>query len=210
MTRNLFVRILITAVAISLWFGTQSLIATKTPPSTGVGDSLHVLTAPLNQYLHQHPRRANALLIVSSGIIDLLALFVLGEWIFGSSVRPLLGLFILIGLRQVMQALCSLATPPDIIWHYPGFPSLLVTYGVANDYYFSGHTSIAVFAAAEIARLGRRWLTWLAVAIVVFEASTVLVLRAHYTMDVFTGLIAALFVAQLAERISPTLDRKLA
>src|SRR5579862_4744277 len=57
MTRNLFVRILITAVAISLWFGTQSLIATKTPPSTGVGDSLHVLTAPLNQYLHQHPRR---------------------------------------------------------------------------------------------------------------------------------------------------------
>src|SRR5579863_6107494 len=60
-TRTLFVRILIAAVAISLWFGTQSLIATKTPPATGVGDSLHVLTAPLNQYLHQHPERANVL-----------------------------------------------------------------------------------------------------------------------------------------------------
>ena len=110
---------------------------------------------------------------------------------------------------QVMQALCSLATPENMIWHYPGFPSLLVTYGVANDYYFSGHTSIAVFAATELARFGRRWVTLLAVVIVVFQAATVLVLRAHYTMDVFTGLIAALYVARLAERISPALDRSL-
>jgi hypothetical protein len=42
-------------------------------------------------------------------------------------------------------------------------------------------------AATEVACLGRRWLTGLAVFVVVFESLTVLVLRAHYTMDVFTG-----------------------
>jgi len=97
-----------------------------------------------------------------------------------------------------------------MIWHYPGFPSLLVTYSVSNDFFFSAHTAIAVFATTEVARFGRRWLTLLAVAVVAFEVSTVLVLRVHYTMDVFTAIIAALYVASLAERVSPPLDRRLA
>ena len=83
----------------------------------------------------------------------------------------------------------ALPAPTDAIWHYPGFPSILVTYGVANDYFFSGHTAIATLGAMELARVGKRWLTVAAAGIVLFEAATVLVLRAHYTMDVFTGLV---------------------
>jgi membrane-associated phospholipid phosphatase len=86
-----------------------------------------------------------------------------------------------------------------------GWP--FVTYGVANDYFFSGHTAIAVFAATQLARFRRRWLTALALVIVLFEISTVLVLRAHYTMDVFTGIITALWVAIVCDRISPSVDR---
>jgi membrane-associated phospholipid phosphatase len=119
-----------------------------------------------------------------------------------------LGLVIVLGLRQIMQAVVALPAPPGAIWHSPGIPSLLVPYSVANDYFFSGHTAIAVLGATEMARAGKRWLTSVAVAIVAFEASTVLVLRAHYTMDVFTGLIAGLYVAHLADRIcSPTRDQ---
>jgi membrane-associated phospholipid phosphatase len=100
-----------------------------------------------------------------------------------------------------MQALVSLPPPPGIIWHYPGVPSLLVTYGVANDFFFSGHTAIAVFGATELARFRKTWLTVLAVSVVIFEIAAVLVLRAHYTMDVFTGALAAVCVAQLCSRI---------
>ena len=39
--------------------------------------------------------------------------------------------------------------------------------------------------------------------------ATVLILRAHYTFDVFTGIIAALWVAHISERLSPRLDRLL-
>jgi membrane-associated phospholipid phosphatase len=109
--------------------------------------------------------------------------------------------------RQVMQALCSLPAPPGIIWHDPGFPSLLVTYGVANDFFFSGHTAIAVFGAIELARLRRAWLTALAVCVVLFEIAAVLVLRAHYTMDVFTGALAAVCVAQICGAISDRFAR---
>ena len=93
-----------------------------------------------------------------------------------------------------------------MIWHYPGFPSLLVTYNVGNDFFFSGHTAIAVFGAIELAKLGKRWLTSLAVVIVIFEIAVVLVLRAHYTMDIFTGFIAALWVADVSKKLSPYLD----
>jgi hypothetical protein len=205
--RALLIRLILTAVALLVWFWTQSLIGKRALPASGVGDESFAWTAPLNSYLSEHHGAANALLIVSSAIIDLLGVFLLAKWIFGPSVRPFLGLILVLGLRQLMQALVALPAPENSIWHDPGFPSLLVTYDVANDYFFSGHTAIAVLGATELARFGRRWVTGLAVLIVVFEVATVLVLRAHYTMDVFTGAIAALYVASLVGRISPPIDR---
>jgi hypothetical protein len=204
--RRLIRRIVLTAIALGIWFWTQSLIAGRPVPPSGVGDALHAMTAGLNSYLSQSPAAANALLIFSSAVIDGLGIFLLLRWLFGPSVRPFLGLVLLLALRQVMQAICALPAPPNMIWHYPGFPSLLVTYNVGNDFFFSGHTAIAVFAGIELARLGKRGLTALAVEIVLFEIAAVLVLRAHYTMDIFTGLLAALCVARFCTVISPRID----
>ncbi len=205
--RGLLLRLLVNGIVLALWFWTQSLIGARTAPESGIGDALHNVTAGLNSYFARNAGAADALLIVSSGLIDALGFFLLGRWLFGGSVRPFLGLFLLMTLRQVMQAICALPPPPNMIWHYPGFPSLLVTYHVANDFFFSGHTAIAVFGAIELSRLRRNWLTVVAVLLVVFEIATVLTLRAHYTMDVFTGIVAALWIARLSDRISPRLDR---
>lgn len=203
--RSFALRLAVTTVALIIWFWTQSLIGARSVPNAGIGDRLHTVTTSANSYLHGHPSAANLLLIVSSGIIDLLGVFLLSRWIFGASIRPFLGLVIVLGLRQIMQWLVALPAPPNAIWHSPGFPSLLVTYGVSNDYFFSGHTAIAVLAITEIARVGRRWLTALGVLIVVFEIAAVLILRAHYTMDVFTGIMTGLYAAHLAGLISTTL-----
>jgi hypothetical protein len=205
--RRLLRRLLVTGTVLALWFWTQSLIGARVAPASGISDGLHNLTSGLNSYFAQNIRAANALLNVSSALIDALGLFLLARWLFGGSVRPFLGLILLMALRQVMQAVCALPPPPNMIWHDPGFPSLLVTYHVANDFFFSGHTAIAVFGAIEVSRLRRNWLTVVAVLIVGFEVTTVLVLRAHYTMDVFTGIVAALSVAHFSERVSPRIDQ---
>jgi hypothetical protein len=84
-----------------------------------------------------------------------------------------------------------------------------VTYGVSNDLFFSGHTAIAVYGATELARLNFPGARLAGLAVALFEASTVIVLRAHYTMDVFTGAVTALLVAGLAERMAPSVDRHL-
>jgi len=202
------VRLLVTAAALAIWFWTQSLIGARSLPRAGIGDGVQAVTVSANFYLQTHPSAANALLIVSSAIIDLLGVFLLSKWLFRGSARPFIALAIVLGLRQILQAMVALPAPPNAIWHYPGFPSLLVTYGVSNDYFFSGHTAIAVLGATELARLGRRWLTAVGIGIVVFEILTVLILRAHYTMDVFTGLVTGLYAAHLASYLSEEFARR--
>jgi hypothetical protein len=204
--RVLLRRLVVTGIVLAVWFWTQSLIGARVAPVSGLGDGLHNLTAGLNWYFARNAGAANLLLIVSSGLIDALGLFLLARWLFGGSVRPFLGLFLLMVLRQILQAICALPAPPGMIWHYPGFPSLLVTYKVANDFFFSGHTAIAVFGAIELSRFRRKWLMVMAILIVIFEVATVLILRAHYTMDVFTGAVAALWISNLSERVSPRID----
>jgi len=205
---GMLLRVVATVAALAMWFWTQSLIGSRAP-SAGIGDVLHNLFAGLNFYFGQHASAANALLVVSSGFIDLFGLFLVAEWIFLGRSRAFLGLVLLLGMRQVMQALCALPAPPNMIWRYPGFPSLFVTYSVGNDYFFSGHTAIAVFGAIEVARLRYPWLTAFALTVVVFEVAAVLILRAHYTMDVFAGAVTALWVAALCESIGPRVDRLL-
>jgi hypothetical protein len=205
-----WIRALLVALGLAAWFWTQSLIGHRAVSGQAIGDELHVLTAPAHQYLLEHPRAANGLLVTSSVFIDLFALFLLGRTIFGPTFRPFIGLLMLFALRQICQALCTLPPPEEMIWRNPGFPSLVVTYGVANDLFFSGHTAIAVFGAVELARLGGRWLGVLGFSIALFEVATVLILRAHFTMDVFTGAVTALLVARVATKISPWCDRALA
>jgi hypothetical protein len=150
----------------------------------------------------RNPGAANALLITSSGFIDLFGLFLLGSALFGPSLRPGIGLLLLFVFRQVSQLTCALPTPPDMIWRQPGFPSLLVTYNVANDFFFSGHTAIAVLGAIEVAKVAPWWIAGAAAVIAFLEGATVLVLRAHYTMDVLTAAVAAFSAAGLAAYLS--------
>jgi PAP2 superfamily C-terminal len=65
----------------------------------------------------------------------------------------------------------------------------------------------SIVAVTEIARLRKHWLTALGILLAVFEIATVLVLRAHYTMDVFTGIVTGLYAAYLAGWISGALNR---
>jgi hypothetical protein len=207
-------RICAVAIALGLWFWTQALLARRQPTAAQgdptICDGVHRLTASINARLLASAGRATALLIASSAVIDVLGFYLLGSALFGPTIEPFLGLFILFALRQFCQFFCPLPPPPGMIWRKTGVPTLLVTYGTSNDLFFSGHTAIAVYAAATLAAaLGPLGLAF-GLSIALFEISTVLVLRAHYTMDVFAGAITALYVHRLAIDWAPTIDQWLA
>src|SRR5438445_721358 len=75
-------RAALVAGGLGLWFWTQRLIGARPFPSRGIGDAVHDWTEPWNRWLNAHPRGANALLIASSAVIDLLGFFLLGAAIF--------------------------------------------------------------------------------------------------------------------------------
>ncbi len=202
------VRAVAIAGALVLWFWTQRIISRKAPPvsTSGLGDRVHDWTATWLDWLHANPRAANVLLIVTSALIDLCGVALLAASVFGSTLRPFLALILLFGCRQVCQLLITLPPPPRIIWRDPGFPSLLVTYGVSNDFFFSGHTAIAFLGAIEVAHLGQPVLTTAAFAVATGQALAVLVLRAHYTMDVVAAVFAAFGCSALAARLAPAVD----
>lgn len=199
-------RVILVVIGLAIWHLSQSLIKTR-PNGTGViGDGLHTLTARVFAFLSSHPFWADRLLIVSSLGIDAFGTFLLVESIVGPSIRPFVGLLILFGLRQICQAVTALPPPEGMIWRSPGVPSLLVTYGVSNDLFFSGHTALAVYGAIELAQWGGPVWAIVGAALAVFECTVVIVLRAHYTMDVFTGAVTAFAAAVVAERLAPGCD----
>lgn len=205
------IRVAFIAGGLGLWYLTQHLLGQRghaKPNEDGsITDGIHQLTAKLHARMFANPSAANRLLISSSLVIDLLGFFILGSAIVGGTIQPFLGLLIIFGLRQLCQMLCPLPPPSGMIWRYPGMPAILVTYETANDLFFSGHTALAIFGTACLAHaLGPIGIV-LGFAIAVFEIGTVLILRAHYTMDVFTGAITALYVYQLSWQIAPTIDQ---
>jgi hypothetical protein len=203
-------RVAFVAVGLAAWFGSQALIGNRPFPDATIGDAIHLWTAPLHDYLIDHPGVGSALLITSSAVVDLMGVSLLLLSIFGKSVRPFLGLLMLFALRQICQGLCALPAPDEMIWHKTAVPTLLVTYGVSTDLFFSGHTGLAVLGALELARTKKRGLIILGFSIALFEAATVLILRAHYTMDVFTGAVTAILVSQQAAFLAPYCDKALA
>ncbi len=181
----------VVVLALAGWYWSQSLIGSRGLRAGEITDGIHELTAPLHRFLLSRPGAANGVLIVSSLFIDIFGIFLICAGIFGPSMRPFVALLILFALRQCCQALCALPAPKDMIWRHPGFPSLLVTYSVGNDFFFSGHTAVAVLGAVTIAQMFPWWLGAAAGVVALLEAVVVLVLRAHYTMDIFGAVCAA-------------------
>ncbi len=191
-------RLLAIAGALAAWFLSQRLIGQRRLDDPGaIYDHLHQLSAGANIWLHRHPGVADALLIGSSLGIDAITLFVLLYSVAGPSFTPFWGLLGLFALRQLSQVAVALPAPPGIIWRHPGFPSLFVTYAVGNDFFFSGHTALAVYGALQLAMLDQPALTLAGVVIALLQMVIVIVLRAHWTLDVVAGLFAALLAGLL-------------
>lgn len=191
MTMVVLIRIVLVAGLIALWFATQKIIGAQGLPEGEIGDKIHDWMAPLHQKLLKSKGLSRMLLITSSLGIDTLGLSVLYLGIFGESFAPIVGLFFILILRQGSQYLTALPAPEGMIWEDPGVPSLFVTYHVANDLFFSGHTALAVYGTLVLASVGSLPLTLAAVALGLYEVFAVLALRAHWTMDVYAGFVSA-------------------
>jgi hypothetical protein len=98
-----------------------------------------------------------------------------------------------------------------MIWHYPGFPSLVVTYSTSTDFFFSGHMALATVVASELTAHGAsRWKQAMAWIFAGVQAFVILSMRFHYVSDVVTGCFAAVTATQFADALGRRLDERFA
>ncbi len=169
----------------------------------GIVDQVHVLTDPINAYLNEHRQVSTFLLILTSIEVDVLTLFIFLYSIFSSSARLVIGLTILMLLRQLCEMIVLLPLPPGILWYDTHFPTLFVTYNIKNDFFFSGHTALVIYAATALGDLfkSKKYIGFLRWGLIIFQCTVILLLRAHYFMDVFTAFFTALVVYNFVHKI---------
>jgi len=197
-------------VGVGGFFASQSWIAQKPIPTCGIDDTLHQFSLRINAFFHVHTWVGNGALILMNTVLDALTVFLMGLTIWKREIRPFLTTTLFMVLRQSLQFLVALPVPPFAIWYYPGFPSLLQTYEVINDLYFSGHTGVSMIAMIELCRFRKSWLSLVAVACFLFEAIGVIILQMHYTMDVYTAIVTVYCVYVLSCKWAPHVNRFLA
>ena len=199
------------ATCYAAWIGTQHLLEAMRVHSATLTDHTHILLAPVNVWLNEHTRIANVVLALSSFEVDLSGVMMAFFFFRRRESRPILSLFLLLIMRQLCQAAISLPPPSGMIWHYPGFPTLIVTYTTSTDFFFSGHMAMATLLAAELRAQGRRDPeTIVAWGILPLQAFVILAMRFHYVTDVVAGFLAALVASAVAARLGSMIDDRLA
>jgi hypothetical protein len=193
------------------WLATQAILEKSRGSVPAVIDHTHHALASVNAFLNAHPTLSNVVLAASSFEVDLAAFSMVSFFFTQKKSRPLLALWITLIMRQLCQSAFSIAPPPGMIWHYPGFPSIVVTYSTSSDFFFSGHMALATLLAAELtAHRAARWKQAVAWAVIGLQALIILSMRFHYVTDVVTGFLAALAATQIAGKVGDWLDQRYA
>lgn len=193
---------------LSAWYFTQNI-----RQSIGDVSSIHDLlldnhyTLLIYNYLKNNPISLQFLLISSSLLIDLTTLYTIYHYLYlKHRFELIVGVAFILITRQLNQFIVYLP-PPKLppLWYHPGFPSIIVTYGTENDFFYSGHTSISTFLAYNLfVNTNNLWIRVLIIMGVIYEIFTIVVTHSHYTMDIYAALLSGIVAKKFGEFVIST------
>ena len=147
-------------------------------------------------------------MILSSFLIDILLFwFSIRYTLWGKSSRQLIFFFLFYPTRSLFQSFFLMRKPEGYCWNYPGFPSLTVSYYSTSDFFYSGHVGAMMFCALENYYIGNVFMMWVALFAVVFESMILIVLRVHYSIDIFAGIMISHYYWIVSGWISQRVDK---
>ena len=160
-------------------------------------------------YISQNLWIRDFLLIAGSAFLDIFMVSFLVVYVIrGYSWGPLLHMALFYGLRgAVIQNLVIMQIYDTYVFEHPGFPSLIVPYFRAADFFYSGHTGCAILLGMQLADMGYPELKYVGIIISVFEGLILTVLRIHYSIDIVFGIIASHYIYYVSKFIAYYFDR---
>lgn len=198
----MFKRLCILLLALFVWHFTQTLLTTDTVAEHKIIDRIHDsnIFRAINDFMDEHQDFTRYNFILTSLLIDVNVVYICLKYLFGGNGRSMFIFFIGLIFRQLCQFINRLPTPDNMIWLHPGVPSMLVTYYVINDFFFSGHTYVAICAGLEIIAGKKYWTKLYGAFFIAYEILFVLVTKSHYAMDVYTGIATYFMMAYFYDK----------
>jgi len=191
----MLLNISILLIIYTFWIITQKLLSTDVEAKGEIIDRIHncQLISNLNSWFKNNHQLAKYNIIISTLLIDLSLIYMVYDFLFYNNYKVIITLFIGLILRQMCQFINRLPTPKDMIWFDPQFGTLTMVYQVTNDFFFSGHTLIALIMGLEFYNTTSMLIKILAIIFMMYEILFILIINGHYFMDVY-GAIATYFM----------------
>lgn len=188
-------RIGLLVLAFLVWHGTQTFLTYDIESNGQIIDRLHSskFFSAINSFMKENIDFTNYNLILTSALIDINVIFICLKFLSGNNFKSVFLLFSGLILRQLCQFINRLPTPENMIWFHPSVSSMLVTYYVHNDFFFSGHTYVALCAGLEIMSAKNIFAKMYALFFIVYEIMLIISINGHYFMDIY-GAFATYFM----------------
>jgi len=94
-------------------------------------------------------------MIVGGLMLDLILFTQFYRWsIYGKSWRFPIALIMFYAFRYLMSNLFLMRYPDGYLWQFPGFYSVSVPYGMANNFFFCPQLGLCVIIACELHAMG--------------------------------------------------------
>lgn len=172
---------------------------------------LTVIFLDLTNFISQHLYIRDFLILTGSVLLDILFVTFLIVFIAkGHSWKPLIQLFLFYGFRGMfIQSVFLMEIYDTYLWGHPGFPSLVVPFGRAPDFFYSGHAGCALTLGLILSDLGYKPLYYFGLFLAFFEGFVMTVTRTHYSIDIIFGILCAHYMYILAGSVNPFMDKYL-
>lgn len=162
---------------------------------------------PFNNLINNEPFWRSFFQGLSSAMLDLYFLMTIIPWVLkGTTGRFIYTMALFYGIRGITQQMILFPFPDGYWWNDPGFPSLVVPYGRASDFFYSGHVGFLMILICENWTIGVRWFAKIMIASEFYLIFVLSGYRVHYFSDILTGLVIANWLFMLMYKYAPAID----
>jgi len=146
-------------------------------------------------------------MITSALISDVCVIALFTIWtIFGCSWRLPIAVSGTYLLKVMLSALFKMRYPENMIWDFPGWYSLSISYGAANDTHFTVHVALLLIVCFEFHAMRHRVLMAVSIVALLFQTFLMLVLRGAYSIDLFAAYVFGYFFWLMGQQFSYLID----
>ena len=99
--------------------------------------------------------------------------------------------------------------PDGYLWDFPSLYSITVPYGKTNDFYYSCHVGCCMICFLEYSSNGWKKFSYFSLLVMMLQGTLMILLRSHYSIDLFGGVVFAHYIWIMSERYSYYVDVKI-